>query len=345
MPPHPGAPALAMGDFGDARCGVGNSVARLVERADGTPPVVVEVGAPWSQLRRRAREVAARTDLLVVVYPTRSTVRRPSTLARVLALRWWFRHGRTRSYLHEFGRLGRRHRAFVAIGLAALDDRIVVCVPSEAAAVRRAGRGLVARGREVVAVPSINGSAPEEDEVEAAFAAGRAAGADRTRTVGVFGTHRPDKAPDWLAAVLDELDPRFDRVELVGEGWGRWRVPAPLGERYEVVRHGHVPASVLPSVVGAWGLAIAPFWPGGTHDGRGSLRTPLALGVTTLTRPPSAGDLTLDVPHLRFVAEPHQASDVPDLPEDVRRRGAAEVAAFEREAIRRTAAALFGDRS
>ena len=344
MRPHHGSAALALSDLGDSRCGVGNSVARLLAQADLEQPVVVDLAERWTAFRRTARSAAAATDLVVVVYPTRSTVRRPSTLLRVAALRWWFRRGRLRAYLHEFGRLGRRHRAFVAAGLLTVDDRVVVCVPSEVGAVRSTQR-LLHRDREVVAVPSINGTAPSAEDVEAAFIAGATAGAARHRTVGVFGSHRPDKAPEWLEAVLAALDPRFDRVELVGAGWDSWAVPAAVRGRYEFVVRGHLPDAELPTTLGAWGLAIAPFWAGGTHDGRGSLRTPLALGVTTLTRPPMAGDLTLDVPHLRFVAEPDQASEVPDLPVDVRRRGAEEVAAFEREAVRRTAAALFGDGS
>ena len=336
-----GSPVLAMADLGDSRCGVGNAVARLLDAID-VEASVVDTAAPWRRFRHDALAARERADVAVVVYPTRSTVRRPGLLLRIAALRWWFRRSELRAYLHEYGRLGRRHRAFVTLGLALTGGRIVVCLPSESRAVRAALGGILARGRTVVTVPTPNGTAPDEDAVQRAFAAGEAAGEDRRRTVGVFGAHRPDKDPTWLVGVLDDLDPRFERLELIGAGWEQWDVPEPLRTRYDVRLLGHVPGDGLADALGRWGLAVAPFWEGGTHDGRGSLRTPLGHGVTTLTRPPAAGELTLAVPHLLFADGPGSVEGIPELDEAVRRAGAAAVAAYERDAIRRTAGSLFG---
>ena len=341
MPPMHGPPVLAMADLGDSRCGVGNAVARLLA-VTGTAVTAVDPTASWSDFRRQVRAQGREADVAVVVYPTRSTVRRPAFLLRVAALRWWLRGTELRAYLHEYARLGRRHRTAVTVGLGLTSGRIVVCLPSEASAVRAAVGGRLARGRDVVAVPAPNGTAPDDAAVERAFAAGVEAGELRGRTVGVFGAHRPDKDPTWLDGVLRHLDQRFDRLELVGAGWDAWSVPVELDERYEIHRLGHVPGDDLAGTVGRWGLAVAPFWAGGTHDGRGSLRTPLGHGVTTLTRSPAPGELTLDVPHLLFADGPGDATRIPDLDEDARRAGAAGVAAFEADAMKRTAEALFG---
>jgi hypothetical protein len=100
------------------------------------------------------------------------------------------------------------------------------------------------------------------------------------------------------------------------------------------VRHGHVPAAELPRVFAGWGLAVAPFWEG-AHDGRLSLRTPLAHGVPTLTRPGSEGALTLRPPHLLF-----DPTDVPDFDDQARAQGAAAVAEFEAEVTERLLRAL-----
>lgn len=341
MRPMHGPPVLAMADLGDSRCGVGNAVACLLA-VTGVEASVIDPTATWSQFRRQALARGRGADVAIVVYPTRSTVRRPRFLLRVAALRWWLRGTELRAYLHEYARLGRRHRRAVTIGLGLTSGRIVVCLPSEASAVRAALGGGLVRGRDVVAVPAPNGTAPDDAAVERAFAAGEEAGELRRRTVGVFGAHRPDKDPTWLDGVLRDLDPRFERLELVGSGWDAWSVPAELEERYEIYRLGHVPGTDLAKTMGRWGLAVAPFWEGGTHDGRGSLRTPLGHGVTTLTRPSVPGELTLDVPHLLFADGPGDATNIPDLGDDVRRAGAVAVAAFEADAISRTAEALFG---
>lgn len=332
--------ALATSDLRNSACGVGNSIGALLEQLPGLEPLVIDTGAPWSTFREAGRSAAGEADVVVVAYPTLSTSRRPSSLWRLAALRWWFRRGRVRLYLHEFGRLGRKHRSGVVLGLFLTDDRVVVCVPSEALAVSRAGWGLATRGQEVVAVPSINGTAPDERAVRAAFAASAAAGPDRSRTAGVFGTYRPDKGPEWLDDVLGRLDPRFDRLELVGAGWDACPLSTRVTGRYEITRLGHVPTVELPETLGRWGLAIAPFWEGGTHDGRGSLRTPLAFGVPTLTRRPAPGDLTLDVPHLHL-DDRETIAAIPETDEATRRAGAAAVAAHEAQALARTAQALF----
>lgn len=337
----PARPAVALGDLGDSACGVGNTVAALLDELPCAPPPYIDLAAPLRAVWAAARRVRPSTRTVVVVYPTISTSRRPELLVKVAALRWWFRRGEVRLYLHEFGRLGRKHRAGIVVGLFLTNGRIVVCVPSEARAVRNAAGGWATRGQTVVSVPTINGTAPGPQDVQRAFDAARAAGSARERTVGVFGSFRPDKGPDWLAEVLATLDDRFDRLEFIGSGWDRCVLPESVQDRYDVVLHGHVPTVALAEVFGGWGLALAPFWEGGAHDGRGSLRTPLAYGVPTLTRPPRPGDLELDVPHLLFDEDAAVVASVPTFSESERRSGAEAVAAHEAAAIRRGAAALF----
>src|SRR5690606_11077448 len=117
------------------------------------------------------------------------------------------------------------------------------------------------------------------------------------RTVGVIGQLRPDKGEPWLLDVLARLDPRFERIEVVGRDWDLSAWPATLRDRYTVVGHGQLPAARLPEVLAGWDLALAPFAEG-PHDGRLSLRTPLAHGVPTLTRGPQPPDLQLRARHL-----------------------------------------------
>jgi hypothetical protein len=138
-----------------------------------------------------------------------------------------------------------------------------------------------------------NGTAPTDAELELALQAQP----ERGRTVGVFGRYRPDKGAAWLDEVLAGLPPRFDRVIVAGGGWEDHDWDPAVPARYEIELLGHVPRAALATLLGSWGLAIAPLW-GPAQDGRMSLRTPLAFGVPTLSVGPRAADLTLAPDHL-----------------------------------------------
>lgn len=319
----PVAVTLAVGDLGSERCGVGGSAGALVERSGGML-VPVDLAAPVES----PDDLAASTAALVLAYPSASTFQRPVTARRAASLARAFRRRGlpVRIWLHEFRRLHRVHRAAVAPLLRLATDRVVVSGDTEAAAVRRALRVVGRRGVEVVVAPPVSPTAPSPG------ATPPAAPEHRDRTVGVFGMLRPDKGPDWLASVLHRLDARFDRLELAGSGWETFAAPV----RYEVVRRGHVVVGDLPGLFAGWGLAVAPFWED-AHDGRLSLRTPLAHGVPTLTRVGAA--LTLRPSHL-LADGPGVAESVPVVDDAARRAGACEVAGFESRLAGRLLAAF-----
>ena len=126
----------------------------------------------------------------------------------------------------------------------------------------------------------------------------------------------------------------------MGLDWHLSRWPASLRDRYELVLHGQVPGPEVAAVLAGWDLAIAPY-EGQPHDGRLSLRTPLALGVPTLTRGPRPAHLQLRAPHLLFDDEVDIAR-LADVPIAARRQGAADVAALEERWRASLADALFG---
>ena len=320
---------LAMGDFGDERCGVGSSLGALARTMGHV--VVLDANAPLRTFLRGARVAAASGAPCAAVYPTRTTVYNADLPLRLLVLRVLFGRRRLRLHLHEFERLRRKLRYPATLALL-LPGRIVVSSESEATAVRAALHGWIGRHREVVVCPPTNGTAPAADAVAAALVPGP----DRTRTVGVFGMRRADKGVDWLVDVLTRLDRRFDRLVLAGDGWDeQW--PAAVRDRYEIEVRGHVDGDDLPELFGGWGVAVAPLW-APAHDGRMSLRTPLAYGVPTLTVGP-APDLTLAPDHLLVVPP----TDPGRIPVDIdRRAGAQQVANFERAVAARLVAALFG---
>jgi hypothetical protein len=301
--------ALAVGDLGAETCGVGSSAGALLARSGGRVRPI-----DLTNVRRGDRVDG---DVLVIAYPSASTFQQPATALAALRLRRAAAGRPVRLWLHEYRRFHRVHRAIVRPLLRLATDRIVVSNEREAAAVRR-----VAGRRDVVVVPPPNATAPVAPLPPAL--------PSRSHTVGVFGMRRPDKGESWLSEALVRLDARFTRLELAGGGWDDYDAPA----RFDVVRRGHVPTAQLPELFAGWGLAVAPFWEG-AHDGRLSLRTPLAHGVPTLTRRPDGGELTLRPPHLLF-----DPTDVPDLTDDGRAAGAAAVAAFEADVTAQLLSAL-----
>ena len=327
------AVVLVMADHGDERCGVGSSEPVAAAVAPAEVRVVDPSTGGVRAFRRRLRTALRGADGAVVAYPTLCLVERLGLVPRLVLLRLALGRRRwLRVHLHEFDRLRRRHRLGVALVVGALADRVVVSSDREAHALRTRYRGWAGR-REVVVVPPANGSAP------VAPPAGRdPAGAHRA--VGVLGQLRPDKGEGWLLDVLARLDERYDRLEVVGRDWDLSTWPEELRARYSMVGHGQTAAAQLAAVLGGWDLAIAPFEEPG-HDGRLSLRTPLAHGVPTLTRGPRPADLRLRAPHLLFDDEVDLAR-LPDLDGAARRTGAAEVAAQEARWRRELADVLYG---
>ncbi|MBA2279811.1 MAG: hypothetical protein H0W25_01050 [Acidimicrobiia bacterium] len=327
----PGA-VLVMGDFGHERCGVGGSMAALV--AGRTDIAVLDAAAPGRLRFLREARAAARTGAVAVaVYPTRSTVYQRDLLLRAAVVRLAFGRRRFRLHLHEYRHLRKMLRWPATIALL-LPQRIVVSTESERDAVARALGGLVGRRCEVVVAVPTSGTSPTATDLEASLGPD----ADRDRTVGVFGMYRDDKDLSWLLDVLGRLDRRFDRLVLAGAGWEGRQWPSEITDRYELTALGHVPRRALPGIFRSWGLAVAPL-SNPAHDGRMSVRTPLAFGVPTLTVGPRDAELTLDPPHLVLVP-PHDPGAA-RLDVD-RGEGAAAVAEFERAAGTATAAALFG---
>lgn len=315
-----GAVVLVMSDHGNERCGVGSSepIAAALAAAEVRVVDPAELGVvPFTRAVRAALRGAAGA---VVVYPTIRLVERVGLVPRLLVLRALLGRRRwLRVHLHEFDRLRRRHRLAVALLTGLVADRVVVSSQREATALRTRFRGWAGR-REVVVVPPSNGSAPTDPPAVHDPA-------PASRTIGVIGQLRPDKGEPWLLEVLARLDPRYDRIEVAGRDWDLGSWPEALRRRYAVVGHGQVPAARLADVLAGWDLALAPFEEA-PHDGRLSLRTPLAHGVPTLTRGPRPDDLQLRARHLLFDDEV-DVGCLPDLDAAARAAGAAEVAALE----------------
>jgi len=329
---------LAMGDLGDERCGVGGSLAALVARLDeeGRAVIVVDTSAPGVRRFWRDARAAARSGAPCVgVYPTRSTTYELRLLWRVVALRIVFGRRRFRLQLHEYRRLRRMLRWSVTPACL-LVGRVVVSSRSERDAVRSALGGLVGRRCDVVVAPPTNGTAPTDDEIVAATELD----ADAGRTVGVFGMLRDDKAVQWLDDVLAGLGDRYCRLVVAGSGWDEHEWPEAVRKELEVEVLGHVPREGLAELFRTWGLAVASLWEP-AHDGRMSVRTPLAFGVPTLTVGPPGDDLTLRPEHL-LLRPPVELDTLPEFDAAARRTGAHGVDAFERAAASRLAGALFG---
>lgn len=307
---------MVMGDLGDARCGVGSSEAALLSHVNReVRPVDPTVGSAWA-FRRAVAAAAADVDGAVLAYPTISQLERVRLVPRLVWLRWVLRHRWIRVHLHEFARLRRRHRLAVALIVGAIADRVVVSSDREAEALRSSYRGWAARA-EVVVAPPANGSAPVPQRTEPAL---------RRGVVGVVGQQRPDKGSSWLLETLERLDPRFDQLEVIGRGWDEVGWPTSVSCRYATTLHGEVPEAEMADLIASWELALAPY-DEPPHDGRLSLRTPLAYGVPTLTRGPRPAHLRLQAPHLLFDDE----IDVAAVPSESAGRGrlAAAIAAQE----------------
>jgi hypothetical protein len=329
---------LAMGDFGDERCGVGSSLAAMARR-HGTPTIIDTASHGVRRFLQEARAAARTGGICVVEYPTRSTVYQASLPLRAVALWALFGRSRLRVHLHEYRNLRRMLRWPVTASLV-LVHRVVVSSPREQAAVSAALHGRIGQWCEIVVAPPTNGSAPSGADLSGLPTADAGRGG---RTVGLFGMRRDDKAVDWLFAVLDSLPPDFDRLVLAGAGWEEQPWPPHLSDRFEITPLGHVAASALGTVLGTWDLALAPF-DNPAHDGRMSLRTTLAFGVPTITVGPPDEDLTLRPPHVGFVPPSDVAKAVAAVLAADRSEGARQVAAFEHAAADRLEEALFGPR-
>ncbi len=158
-------------------------------------------------------------------------------------------------------------------------------------------------------------------------------------TAGVFGTLRPDKGAEWLDAVLEQLPAGIDRLAVAGRGWEDHAFSRAVRERYEVQLLGHIPRDELAGVFASWGIAVAPTTHP-AHDGRMSVRTPLAFGVPTVATGPRDADLTLAPDHL-VLSPPADVAHV-DVSAFDRVAGAAQVAAFEEATVDALVDALFG---
>lgn len=317
--------AVLLGDLGDEACGVGRSTASLLagEAFEHLDPTV----GTWRDWWRRCGDASGRCRGLVIVYPTASTYLRLACFGRTLLAALRFRRRWVRTHLHEYHRYGRRHRPFVAVLAWLGRDGVVVSSDVERRALQGRWPSLLTRHRSLTVVPPANGSAPTSEP-----AATRA----RTGVAGVFGMPRPDKDVAWISQAVRALPPDVRGLELVGRGWD----DVPVDTDIDQVRLGHVPDSELATLFERWDVALAPF-ADGPHDGRLSLRTPLAHGVPTVTSPPAEGALTLDVDHLHVL---HGTTVEPPLDlEADRRHGAEVVAAFEADLRRRLRAALLDE--
>ncbi|MGI8663274.1 MAG: hypothetical protein ACR2LQ_08715 [Acidimicrobiales bacterium] len=324
---------LAMGDFGHERCGVGGSEAIMSERL-GDLDVLDTAAKGLAPFVRDARRASLTGAVCVGVYPTTMTVYRVGLLPRAVVLRALFGRERFRLHLHEYQHLRRMLRWPVTL-VALLAGRIIVSSASERDALRAAARGLIGRRCTVEVAAPTNGMSPSRHDLDVALEPNP----ERERTVGVFGLCRPDKGADWLAHTLERLGPQFNRLVVAGGGWDQHDWPQEVRDRYEIELLGHVPRASLPRIFSEWRLAIAPLW-GPAHDGRMSLRTPLAFGVPTLSVGPRGDDLTLDSDHL-FLSPPTEPSAL-ELNGVDRRAGAEQVAAFEQRLAGALADALFG---
>ena len=281
---------MLVGDLGDQRCGVGRSTAALLDARDDV--VVLDPSRPglrawWSACRNAALECGA----AVMIYPTRSTFERPRTFVHAYLAALAFGRKPFRTYLHEYSRFGRKHRPFVATLAWLGSDGIIVSTQGEADALRRRWPGLLTRRRSFIVVPPVNGTAPAASQMTVSHTA--------TGTAGVFGMPRPDKDIDWISKVVTSLPSSIKRLQLAGSGWETEHLPDTARRRLDVEVLGHVADGDLEDLFRQWDLAIAPF-ADGPHDGRLSLRTPLAYGVPTITSRPRVGELTLETEHLCF---------------------------------------------
>lgn len=330
-----GRPLLLCGDLGSEHCGVGASEAAALVAVDPRPHAVDprRVGASRRALLRARRQ----RQVVVVTYPTRSTVRSVAATA-TLVLASVLARGRIRWHLHEYAIFGER-RALIDLLLVVGGGRVVVSTRTEADALGRSRGGRVARRVDVRIIPPANGTpsgdvAPPDPSAPASSSAPA-----EPPIVGLFGTARADKGLAVAADALRALAGTGVQVETVGSGWEEAPWPPGILDDHDIRHHGRLPTARLASVMTRWTLAVAPFADGAT-DGRMSLRTPLACGIPTLTTGARAEDLTLRPPHL--LLDPATAwADARATDPAARADGAAAVARFEAETGRALAAALW----
>lgn len=308
-------PLLVCGDLGHGACGVGAS-----EAAARRPVALAVVAVDPTRVRAardRLRDARREGRPVVVTFPTRSTVRSPRALAVMATaagaadVRW---------HLHEYSIFGERRVVLDSL-LRRSRGTVVVSTEGEADALRAARGGRVAARCRIEVVPPANGTPALAAPV---------APADPP-VVGVFGTARADKGPAFLVDALRALPAAFATVETVGRGWDAVPWPDDVRARFALRHHGWQEAGAAAAVMGPWTLAVAPFV-GGATDGRMSLRTPLALGVPTLTHVERPADLTLRPRHL--LLDPATAGPAAlGCDRAARRAGADEVARFEADAV------------
>lgn len=322
-----GRPLLLCGDLGSEHCGVGASEAAALVAVDPRPHAVDprRVGASRRALLRARRQ----RQVVVVTYPTRSTVRSVAATA-TLVLASVLARGRIRWHLHEYAIFGER-RALIDLLLVVGGGRVVVSTRTEADALGRSRGGRVARRVDVRIIPPANGTpagdvAPPDPPAPASSSAPA-----EPPIVGLFGTARADKGLAVVADALRALAGTGVQVETVGSGWEEAPWPPGILDDHDIRHHGRLPTARLASVMTRWTLALAPFADGAT-DGRMSLRTPLACGVPTFTAVRRDDDLTLRPSHLLLDPATAGAAALAAGPEQ-RRTGAEEVARFERRVV------------
>lgn len=332
-----GALLVLCGDWaGVDACGVAHSERALLAGGPTDTDVVdpADLGAAVTALRRARRA----GSVVLLVYPTRSTVARVRPLLAFLLAAVLIRGDRLRLHLHEY-RIFREVRW--ALGLVLLVGRPTVVV-SSAGEQRRLARSLAARLRRVrpLVIPPFGPLTPERTGADARHAAG-------SGVVGVFGFAGPAKGTDLVTSVLRSLPASYHRIDLVGRGWSEVVWPPDITDRFEVVARGFVPSAELGAVFAGWELAVAPFSTGAS-DGRSSLRIPLSHGIPTITTAGDADDLTLRAAHLVVVLADDVASVTARATAlaadpDARRQGATDLARFEARVATDLRAALLGD--
>lgn len=330
---HPDLVVCGDWDSGD-RCGVAHSERALLAHASLTATVVNpsevlrSVRAVWGERRRDGP--------VLLVFPTRSTVRRWRPLLTFLVTALLRRGDDLRVHLHEY-RIFREVRWALNLVLLVGRPTVVVSSRSEELCMKRSLAGRLGRVRPQV-IPPFGTLTPSATR-------GTAIGAAGSGIVGVFGFAGPAKGTELVARVVRALPPHYHRLELVGTGWHAVTWPRDILDRVRVATLGFVPSEDLGPVFEHWELAVAPL-SGGASDGRLSLRTPLAHGTPTVTEPGRSDDLTLRPGHLVLVEDDPEraiagavatASD-----REARRRGATEVDDFEQRTRRALRVALLG---
>ena len=311
-------PVLVCADLGDDRCGVGSSEAATFP--DFGSDDIIDPCGPVPAAIRAVRTARNHGRGAVVAFPTRSSVRSARAIAVITVVALLLRRNGVRFHLHEY-RVFDEIRAVLDRIMVRTASDIVVSTQTEAEVLRSALAGRVAAHAQIHVVPPANGTAPTPEHPVLEPQASQPA------TIGIFGTARANKDLEWAVAQLRELE-GFGRLELAGAGWEVVSWPEDIGRRYEILPLGSVDASQLAATFARWGLALAPL-DGGAHDGRMSLRTPLAHGVPTIAAAGVTGDLTFRPAHLHLDhwREPDAATTraddarcVSDFESDVRRR-------------------------